>query len=304
MMDHLHFSGEDFHFSGEDFKVRNSSFCAVLAVFLCVSTEAFAAAFSWTPTTSGIVSNEFSLVQTVDGVTVTAQGFVAEITGPDATVYGPFPTKTGNSVPRPQAGFGIDLRGLGGEQLGLIANSFDGVTLNGSDWGSAVVAPGFNSFYWSPIDAPDKFDFAIFAFDEPVDIGSVIVDDTSNFDRDIWMATGTNAPDFSAGFLSGISAFTVVNSADDAGDGMFTHPLGAEGISYLLVGAPPVVALGPLDAGNSQFYIDSFSAVAAEQPIEPPNPVPSPGTLPLLLMGLAALFGFEIAFENRRSRSL
>lgn len=80
------------------------------------------------------------------------------------------------------------------------------------------------------------------------------------------MATGTTAPNFAGGFLSGLAGFDILNSADDFGDGPFTHNLGATGISYLLVGAPPEASLGSLTAGSSQFYIDSFDATVVPIP--------------------------------------
>jgi hypothetical protein len=150
--------------------------------------------------------------------------------------------------------------------LGLLADPSLISAAGGSDFFSGGAAPGFASFYSSPATAPSAFHFALFSFDQPVDIPGVTVDDVSNFERDIWMATGTTTPDFTSGFLSGLTGFDIVNSADDLGDGPFTHNLGATGISYLFVGAPPESGLGPLTAGNSQFYIDSFDATAVPLP--------------------------------------
>jgi len=240
-------------------------FIGTLALLeLLIAPPLFAGTFSWTPGNAGIVVNADSLELTVDGVTATVQAFTAEInaTGADADVLGPWPTQAGAFDP----GFGVDVRGLGSEQLGLLADPLPGVPANGSDFFSGGAAPGFASFYSSPADAPSAFHFALFSFDQPVDIPGVTVDDVSNFERDIWMATGVAAPDFTGGFLSGISGFDIVNSSDDLGDGPFTHNLAATGISYLFVGAPPEAGLGSLTPGSSQFFIDSFEATPVPVP--------------------------------------
>ncbi len=191
------------------------------------------------------------------------------------------------------------------EQLGLLADdSIPGIDANGSDFRSGGLAPGFSSGYGRdtvPNPAVPAFHFALFSFDQPVDIPGVTIDDVSNFDRNIWMATGTTAPDFSGGFLSGLAAFDVVNSADDSGDGLYTHGLGAAAVSYLLVGAPPENDLGPLVAGGSQFYIDSFGASAT---------VPVPPAVWLFGSGLLGMVGVARRkkriwiFVGRRRRAL
>ena len=240
---------------------------ATIVIASFVTLPSFASTFSWTPGNTDIVVNVDSLELTVDGITATVQAFTSEINvaGTDATVVGPWPTQVAVNQP----GFGVDVRGLGSEQLGLLASdSLSGIPANGSDYFSGGAAPGFASFYSSPATAPSAFHFALFSFDQPVDIPGVTVDDVSNFERDIWMATGTTAPDFTSGFLSGLTGFDTVNSADDLGDGPFTHNLGATGISYLFVGAPPEPGLGPLTAGSSQFYIDSFDATAVPLPTQ------------------------------------
>lgn len=237
---------------------------ATLAIASLGAPPSFAVEFSWTPGNPAIVVNADSLALTVDGITATVQAFTAEInvTGNDAGVLGPWPTQVGSFNP----GFGIDVRGLGSEQLGLLAAPLPGIPANGSDFFSGGAAPGFASFYSSPASAPSAFHFARFSFDQPVNISGVRVDDVSNFERDIWMATGTTVPDFTSGFLAALAGFDIVNSPDDLGDGPFTHSLGATGISELFVGAPPDIDLGPLTAGSSQFYIDSFDATVVPVP--------------------------------------
>jgi len=252
-----------------------------------------AGTFSWTPDNTNIIVNPNSLELTVDGITTTVQAFTAEINGSntDADVLGPWPTTPGDfGFPV----FGVDVRQLGvpaGEQLGLIAQQDVGIPANGTDFFSGGFSPGFATNYSSPVNSPSAFHFALFSFDMLVDIPGVTVDDVTNFDRNIWMATGTTVPDFTGGFLSGISAFNVVNSADDFGDGPFTHNLGEIGIKYLLVGAPPIIDFGPLEAGGSQFFIDSFNGTLSLS--EPPPAVPLPAALWLFGTALIGLVGFS-----------
>lgn len=242
---------------------------AGIAIASLVAPPSFAATFSWTPGNTNIVVNTDLLELTVSGITATVQAYTAEINtaGTDAIVIGPWTTKvisSSGSTP----GFSVDVRGLGSEQLGLIADPSLISAASGSDYFPGGLSPGFSSRYSTPATAPSAFHFVLFSFDQPVDIPGVTVDDVSNFDRNVWMATGTTAPDFNSGFLSGLTGFTIVNSTDDAGDGPFTHNLGATGISYLLAGAPPLTDLGPLTAGSSQFYIDSFDATALDSDID------------------------------------
>lgn len=245
---------------------KSHQFFAIIAIVLLVAPPSFAATFSWTPGNTGIITNTDSLQLTLGGITATVQAFTAEInaTGTDANVIGPWPTQVGIN----NAGLGIDVRGLGSEQLGLIADTSLIPTAGGSDFFSGGLSPGFSSGYGNDTvgnPAPPAFHFALFSFDQPVDIPGVTVDDVTNQPRAVWMATGTTAPDFTGGFFSGLVGFNTLNSPDDTADGLFTHNLGATGISYLFVGAPPANAdLGPLAAlpfgQGSNFYIDSFDA--------------------------------------------
>jgi len=261
-------------------RVRQSAFAGAFVLLgLLFAPPSFASTFSWTPGNTDILVNSDALVLTVDGVTVTVQAFTAEINiaGDDADVLGPWPTQVGSFNP----GFGIDVRGLGSEQLGLFAAPLQDIPANGSDFFSGGGAPGFASGYATPSDAPSAFHFAVFSFDQPVDVPGVTVDDVTNQERDIWMATGTTLPDFNGGFLSGLAGFDIVNSPDDLGDGLYTHNLAAVGISHLFVGAPPEFGLGLLTAGDSHFFIDSFDAS--------PSPVPIPATVYLFGSALGLL---------------
>ena len=247
---------------------KSHLFVAIIAIALLVAPPSFAATFSWTPGNTGIVTNTDSLQLTVGGITATVQAFTAEINTAvtDASVIGPWPTQDGIN----NAGFGIDVRGLGSEQLGLIADPSLISAAGGSDIFSGGLSPGFSSGYGN--DTVPAFHFALFSFDQPVDIPGVTVDDVTNQPRAVWMATGTTAPDFTGGFFSGLAGFSILNSPDDTADGLFTHNLGSTGISYLFVGAPPANAnLGPLTAlpfgQGSNFYIDSFDATIVPVPV-------------------------------------
>jgi len=266
---------------------KSHLFNAIIAIALLVAPPSFAATFSWTPGNTGIVTNTDSLQLTVGGITATVQAFTAEINtaGTDANVIGPWPTQVGIN----NAGLGIDVRGLGSEQLGLIADTSLIPAAGGSDFFSGGLSPGFSSGYGKNTvgnPAPPAFHFALFSFDKPVDIPGVTVDDVTNQPRAVWMATGTTVPDFTGGFFSGLAGFNIFNSPDDTADGLFTHNLGATGISYLFVGAPPANAdLGPLAAlpfgQGSNFFIDSFDATV----------VPVPAAVWLFGSGLLGLVG-------------
>lgn len=246
-------------------KMPNLLSALCVLTFTSIAESSFAASFSWTPGNTNIVVNSDSLQLTEGGVTATVQAFTAEINtaGTEAVVVGPWPTKP---ISTAGPGFGVDVRALGSEQLGLYADPLLIPSAGGSSEFSGGLSPGFASYYSSPADAPSAFYFAVFAFDQPVDIPGVTVDDVSNFARAIWMATGTTAPDFTSGFLSALTGLSVVNSPDIATDGLYTHNLGATGVSYLLVGAPPEAEFGSLAAGSSQFFIDSFDATVVPLP--------------------------------------
>ena len=140
---------------------------ATIAIASLVAMPSFASTFSWTPGNTDIVENADSLELTVAGITATVQAFTAEINagGTNANVVGPWSTQVDSFDP----GFGVDVRGLG-EQLGLLADPSLITAAGGSDFFSGGAAPGFASFYSSPATAPSAFHFALFSFDQPVNI--------------------------------------------------------------------------------------------------------------------------------------
>ena len=262
----------------------------MLMLGICVAPAAGAATFTWT-SNPAVITGERSVSLTVDRITATVQGYVAEIDGDDARVFGPMPTAPDS---RGDPIFGL----YRGSALGLIAQPAPGAALSGTDRAFANVGPGFNNWYWSTGDV-QKMDIAVIAFDAPVDVGAVEVWGVSNYGRPIWMATGSNAPDFSAGLLAGLAGFSIANSLDTASNGFFRHSLGATDVSWLVLGpAPRLADLGPLAGGYglSQFYLHGLGDV---MPSAAPAPIPLPATGLLALAGVGALFGLGAARRRR-----
>lgn len=256
---------------------------AALAAVLVMPARAGTVDLASIPMADGGTSLSFSW----DGIGITATAYSAEydaVAG-TASVHGPFSTA---EVPVTSASFDYFVfgrvtsasTGLPVTGLGLLSDEAQGQS--DSDRGSGVIQPGFDN---SSLGSLPSLQFAVFAFDTPVSVSGVTVDDTSNHGRALWAAGGLSAPDFSQGLESALSMFSVVNSPDTAGDGLLAHALAFDNIRYLLVGTPPrtgVGDLGPLtEAGNTQFYIQELEI----------TPVPLPGSLSMLLGGLIALAG-------------
>lgn len=246
-----------------------------------------------------LVTQPDSIAFVVDGINVVATGYSAE---PDAggvtRVFGPYSTSevTVTSAAFDYFAFGPVRSASTREPLsgiGLLSNETQGQT--DPDRGGGTIQPGFDN---SSLGSAASLQFAIFAFDAPVDVSQVVVDDVSNFGRSIWAAGGTAAPDFSAGLASALAAFIVVNSADTASDGQFAHTVSFEAISYLIIGTPPGAAgsdLTGLNARNNvQFYIDGLDVTA--------SPVPLPPALPMLATGLMGVLGWAAGRLRRRAR--
>ena len=236
--------------------------CGVLAG----GSSAQGATFLWTPANASIRVETKAVRQTVSGVTARARGYTVEHTASTSKVFGPY--STGNGVGGLKI-FGVDVRRLGFEQLGLISQPLSGIAVGGSDRCCGVVDPGFDSpSYKSGDRTIKKLDMAVFEFSQAVRVNSIKVDDVSNFDRDVWIAACSAAPNFAQGLVAAIAACTVRNKDDDASDGPFTHQVGLSGVSFLLVGARPVGqdlgrihAHGKAGGGRNgvQFYIDSIN---------------------------------------------
>jgi hypothetical protein len=254
----------------------------VSLLLLGVFNPAFAEEFDFLTQTL-TVGPRFISIET-SGVTATVAAYHVEFDGGTSTIFGPFTTGDiqGRQV------FGTNTSGIGNPGLGLTTVEDLGQT--DPDVFSAVIQPGFDNFGDSPYVPPDVFpsvQFALFRFDSPVDVVQVIVDDVSNYDRDIWAAGGNSAPDLSLDLVSAFGDFTVVNSSDDASDGPFIHTFSTlQNITFLAVGTalPSTVGdLGPFaqgqPSGGSQFYINALNFVKLEKP-----KIPIPGVIELLLL--------------------
>lgn len=264
----------------------HNKFGLVLAITLS-ALSAPATALNFDFLNLPITVNANSVSFTTGGITATVSGFHVEFDSGTSTIYGPFSTDTaftgsGDNVPyfgRPtntttgNASFGLNLVAL--QDLGQT----DRDAFN-------PVQPGFDNAA-NPLNALPSIQFALFSFDTPVDITEIIVDDVSNFDRNIWAAGGATAPNLSGDLSSAFSGYTLVNSSDDSSLGPFTHTLASpmQNISYLAVGTPTTSSVGSFagitSADGVQFYINSLTAT--------PSAVPVPAALPLLASAIGGL---------------
>lgn len=262
------------------------SLLALLLGAFSIGAEAVTIDFQTVPLT--INSNSLAFSQGSISATITAYQteFADSSSTSNNTTYGPFGTGTAYASASfifPVFGR-TTLIGTGVDSgLGMYSNEDLGQTED--DETGSTLEPGFDNII-SGGGALEKenFQFALFAFDAPVNLSQVIVDDVSNFGRSIWVAGGNTAPDFSGDFLSAFSGFTFVNSADAATDGFFTHNIGPlNNVSYIAIGAPPTIGdLGPiLQGGGAQFYIEGLNV----------NPVPIPAAVWLFGSGLLGLVG-------------
>lgn len=260
-------------------------FALVLIFFAAFGGRSSAAAtvFDWTgPLEVG--GESYSL--TVGGVKVTGVAYVAEVSGGDDAVFGPFATSDGS------AGFIQTSSGLGL----TVAPSATDAPISGAEFGGANIRPGFDGYnYLSGDRSIASLNFAVFEFSQPVRINTLTVDDVSNFPRDAWVASGVNAPDFTGGLAAALDSFSVFNAPDtEASDGRFTTVFEANApLRWLLVGAPVAQDLGEIEAGSGQFYITAFEAT--------PAPIPAPAALPLFMSAAGA--SLCIGLRRKRNRS-
>ena len=131
-------------------------------------------------------------------------------------------------------------------------------------------------------------EFISFSFSSAVDIGSIVVDDVSNSPRPVWFTSSDSALDFSSGLGSALSGLSLVNSRDDASDGLFSYAANLSGISTIIVGAPFTSGnFFGIEPRGANFYMQSFADVTLSDTGGPsPSPVPLPAGLPLILSGL------------------
>ncbi len=252
---------------------------------LSIGAKAVTIDFQTVPLT--INSNSLAFSQGSISATITAYQteFADSSSTSNNTTYGPFGTGTAYASASfifPVFGR-TTLIGTGVDSgLGMYSNEDLGQTED--DETGSTLEPGFDNIVsgGSVLEEKENFQFALFAFDAPVNLSQVIVDDVSNFGRSIWVAGGNTAPDFSGDFLSAFSGFTFINSEDAATDGFFTHNIGPlNNVSYIAIGAPPSIGdLGPiLQGGGAQFYIEELNV----------TPVPIPAAVWLFGSALGIL---------------
>jgi hypothetical protein len=233
-----------------------------------------------------------AITQTVDGVEIAARGFAAEFDGSNSRVLGPFPTTNGA---RGLQIFGTRTSGIGNSGLGMHAQATPDIDATGGAFCCALFRPGLDNFgYLSdnpdiPGDPLPRLEFALFSFDQPVTFGGVRVDDVSNFDRDVFIAMGSGAPDFTGSFFDAFLGYDLIISHDDLSDGFFDHLFApVSGVSFVAIGPLlplGVPAQGGFENGASQFYLNSFIFETSDGP----QPIPEPASVALFGLGLAAL---------------
>jgi hypothetical protein len=215
--------------------------------------------FRWSPGAEIEVKRN-ALVQTGAGVTVSARGYAVEITSDSSQVFGPFPTSRGD---RDLRVFGVDLRELGSEQLGLLSQPLPGIDVAGTDLYPGGLSPGFENgpYHWGNTSV-NRLEMALFRFSEPVTVRRVIVNNVSNYGQEIWAAGCRGNPDFSQGLANALTRCIVRHPPHQPGGGRANYGVGLHRTRVLLVGARPqgTVDLGKISATPyySQFYIEAI----------------------------------------------
>lgn len=216
-----------------------------------------------------------SFSTTQAGVTVNVFAYHAEFIDDAWRIFGPVTTGTVGGYQN----FGTCTSGFCGNGFGMTIMETLGQFER--DKYFANYEPGFES--GSLATSNPTLQFAVFEFDQFVDVSQVFNSGVSGGLRGIWAAGGTNAPDLEAG-LEAFDLYTVVNSPDTGGIPVETHNLaGLNGIRFLVVGSPLSVDVGLHGAigvaAISNFYIRGINL----------TPVPEPGLGTMLAAGLALL---------------
>lgn len=274
-----------------DFKKHYPALAVAAAVSTGLAVPAKATTANWIATTPGLTTEPTAIVQTVDGTTISARGYVAEYDSTTSIVYGPFPTFTVNAgnwqVFGPLGTHATSPASSDG--LGLIALSVPGISLSGVDYGGSAVDPGLGNHYYG--DNPDvagppkdKLDFIIFSFSQPVSVSTIGVGGNG---YPIWTAGWTIAPTLENG-LDGMLSTATGRYTTTGGYSLSVQ--GMNNISYLAIGSPTQGANSfGLPASFGGVFIRSLEISA----------VPEPSTLATLLAGLF----FLIAQMMRRNRT-
>jgi hypothetical protein len=245
--------------STQDRHLRIFGFLA--GVLMAVSTPGAARALTFDFVNQPLTIGPDSISVTTNGVTATVRAYHVEFEGETSTIHGPFTTGTVNG----RQIFGTQTSGSSNPGLGL--TSAQDLGQQDDDLPSGGIQPGFDNFpsLASSASPRPSIQFVLIAFDAPVDVSKVFVDDVSNFDRDLWVAGGSVAPNLAADLVTAFNGYDVVNSGDDASDGPFTHVVGPlTNVRFLAIGTalPATVGdLGPFaqgePTGSAQFYIDA-----------------------------------------------
>lgn len=264
------------------------TFTAAFA-FTAIASVADAATFDigWSNLSAGEFSTTATgISRTLNGVSVTATGYSVSVPdgGGAETVSGPLTA--------------VDVAACtnlnpalcpGGRDEGLrISNTGLGIRAD-SGLGPGDTNLGLNGY----TDTSGNFvtEFVSFSFSSAVDIGSIVVDDVSNFPRPIWFSSSDSPVDFSDGLGSVLSELSLTNSLDDASDGLFSHVANLSDLTTLIVGAP--FASGDffgIEPRGANFYVQGFADVTlSDTGGVSPSPVPLPAGLPLMLSGLLGI---------------
>lgn len=260
-----------------------------LRMALALLSAASAAATADTFTYDALTPSDFTVgastvSRSLSGITVTATGYSASVAvgGGSDTVAGPLPAFDIHDCTNLNPAICPDGRA-------------DGLRLSPAGLGirdGFTRAIGMNGY----LDASGRetIDLIVFAFSEPVDVGSIVVDDLANNGRSIWYAAAPGTVDLSAGLAAALAGLDVRNSSDGASDGLFSHTVDVRGARTLIVGAPfPSESYAGIAADPGQFYLVNLGDVTPAA--EPATPVPVPA------FGLAVFALVLLAFGWRRA---
>ena len=273
---------------GEIIMKKSRLLGAVCACALPFSvTTANATTFDWTTSNPNVVRGGSSFSLTVDGITATAEAYVAEWNGSSYDIFGAFPTNTSFTTANAD-GF---LRGGEGLMLEEGQSPVTGIIDLGGEEACAGGGCTFdNGSYKSPNNGILKFNFALISFDQSVDLETSMNLRTSNFDHDFWLASSSSAPDLGQDFITAFTGFTTtvhdpLASFQGATNLSGTH----QNLQYLAIGAPLHALAGDFPGfNNPNSFGDAFSITSQTVQLAT---VPIPAAVWLFGSGLLGLVG-------------
>ena len=232
------------------------TFLVALFIFLGMLGELVNAAIFDFVNGSMTVGPNF-LSQTQNGVKVTATAYVAQFGGGGSVIHGPFPT--GNEIFHYQ--WRPNVNTLFSTGINLFSQSISPIFVSGNDFPAGSKNTGIDNFNDLGDNSPEV-EFIVFEFDQPVNVTSVIVDDVGNLNRGIWVAGGNIPPSFGGQLTNAFPGYTIINSPDQASDGILVHNFSQLNfVTYLVVGAAFPSAIGDMGefkadlTGRTMFYI-------------------------------------------------